>query len=196
MGRNEIQIIAHRVNSSDSLQKVEEHFGVEIDLRTKNGEIILAHDPFVDGESLAKFMANYSHKMLILNVKEDGLEEQILETLTQFNSPDYFFLDQSLPTLVKSLRIGYNCSMRISEHESPLELLPLQPKWLWIDSFYGNWEHMDSAIKYAKVHQIKTCLVSPELQGRDPQPEIEKLLLRYSENLDAVCTKFPSLWRT
>lgn len=196
MGSDQIQKIIHRINSSDSLQKVEERYGVEIDLRTKNGEIILAHDPFVDGESLAKFMASYSHKMLILNVKEDGLEEQILETLTKFNSPEYFFLDQSLPTLVKSLRLGYNCSMRISEHESPLEMLPFQPKWLWIDSFSGNWEHMDGAIRYAKVHQIKTCLVSPELQGRDPQSEIEKFLVPYSEDIDAVCTKFPSLWRS
>ena len=194
MGGRQIQIIVHRVNSSTLLREVEKHFGIEIDLRSKNGEIILAHDPIVDGESLENFMASFSHKMLILNVKEDGLEEQILAILKNHNSPDYFFLDQPFPTLAKSLKLGHQCAMRVSEYELPFKLLQPQPQWLWIDSITGNWDHIEGAINYAKANRIKSCLVSPELHGRDPKSEIEYKLMRHYNEIDFVCTKIPTLW--
>jgi hypothetical protein len=139
-------------------------------------------------------MDNYGHGTLILNVKEDGLEEQALAILREYGCSNYFFLDQPFPTIARSLKLGYKSAIRVSEYELPLRLLELRPQWLWIDSLTGNWSHLESAITYAKENDIRTCLVSPELQGREPEPEIDTQLMRHSQEIDSVCTKLPSLW--
>ena len=42
-------IIKHRVNTSKELKKLSVNFGAEIDLRSKNKDIYLHHDPFKKG---------------------------------------------------------------------------------------------------------------------------------------------------
>ena len=44
------------------------------------------------------------------------------------------------------------------------------------------------------IHKSKICLVSPELQGKDPK-EIAVLRKNFIDfKIDAVCTKYPDLW--
>ena len=45
-----MKIYSHRVNTISALEKIDPSCGVEIDLRSKNGSLILAHDPFIEGE--------------------------------------------------------------------------------------------------------------------------------------------------
>jgi hypothetical protein len=190
-------IIQHRVNSINDLKVVPNEHGVEIDLRESNGEIILSHDPFTEGDRFSDWLQHFRHRLIILNVKEDGLEDRIIDQLNHLGISQYFFLDQPFPTLRKSLKNGLFAAVRYSEYE-PLPVgLPWKFNWVWIDSFSGSWDHLSSIRCNLDGMDPSLCLVSPELQGRIDSEEIlyiKKLLNDNSLKLDAVCTKFPELW--
>jgi hypothetical protein len=141
----------------------------------------------------------YNHGTLILNVKEEGLESELIGLMKKKGINDYFFLDQSFPFLIKWARLGERrCAVRVSEFESIETAISLTGKidWVWVDCFsYFPLTHGDS--KRLKESGFKLCLVSPELQGRDPQVEIPmlaNLLIERAISVDAVCTKRPDLW--
>ena len=74
-------LINHKVNSISKLLKTSVEFGVETDLRSENKKIYLHHDHFKKGESFEKWIKYYKHKILILNVKEEGLENMVIKIL-------------------------------------------------------------------------------------------------------------------
>ena len=76
-----MRIYKHRVNSKSALEVIDSTFGVEIDLRTRLDSLILAHDAFTQGELFKDWLTVWRGQPLILNVKEDALEEEILEIL-------------------------------------------------------------------------------------------------------------------
>ena len=89
------EFICHRVNKMDELKNIDTQFGVEIDLRDdhKSGNIILAHDPFIDGEYFEDYLKIYKNNTLILNVKSERIEIESLNLLEKYNINNYFFLD-------------------------------------------------------------------------------------------------------
>jgi hypothetical protein len=172
--------------------------GAEIDLRLQNGRIVLAHDPYADGEEFESWIANYDHNILILNTKEDGLEDQILEILKRNNLKEFFFLDQPFPTQNRCLSENIPIAIRISDFEPVDVLRNLQPEWIWLDNFSGNWENLFKSIVKVEHKLPKICLVSPELQNRIMEkevPHIVELINRYKIDIAAICTKFPENWR-
>ena len=84
-------IVKHRVNNSKDLIKLNKRFGVEIDLRSQKKDIYLHHEPFKKGELFSKWIKNYNHKLIILNVKEEGLEKPILKILRKNKINNFFF---------------------------------------------------------------------------------------------------------
>ncbi|MBT6472144.1 MAG: hypothetical protein HOK52_12925, partial [Candidatus Marinimicrobia bacterium] len=94
--------ILHRVNTKGALLKTPKELGVEVDIRSKGNQLIMHHDPFQDGEDFEDWLGVYEHGILILNVKEEGLEGRLIELMSKYNIDDYFFLDQSFPFLVKT----------------------------------------------------------------------------------------------
>lgn len=188
----QMKIVKHRVNSIEELNSLPTSMGVEIDLRTYNGKIILNHDPYKDGISFIDWIKNYRHALLVLNVKEDGLEPKIIKCLTDYKIDEYFFLDQNLPTIVKyALNDFDKMSLRFSEFESieSLDLLKHKCRWVWIDSFF-RFSHKKESLKKIKSLGFKLCVVSPELQGRfDPIERAELLEMCNKIGIDAFCTK-------
>jgi hypothetical protein len=192
--------IRHRVNSGADLASVDPAQGVEIDLRSSgSGELHLAHDPWQDGERfrdwLAQFAARGLRGPLIVNTKEDGLETRALEELERAGVRSFFFLDTTLPTLVRWTRSeGRRCfAVRCSQFEPPSLALAFKglADWVWVDCF-GAEPLPASTVAELKPH-FRLCLVSPELQGQSP-PRVE----RFSELFalaDAVCTKVPEVWQ-
>ena len=88
--------------------------------------------------------------------------------------------------------------MRISEYESIETALSLKGKinWIWVDCFSKLPINTNDFIRLKKA-KFKLCLVSPELQGRDPNLEIPKLKNKINKlkiKFNAVCTKRPELW--
>lgn len=186
--------VAHRVNEKAMLMGLPIDIGVEVDIRSSGSNLILNHDYPAQGELLNDYLFHFNHSLLVLNVKEDGLEEAILQLENFQNVKNYFFLDQSFPTMIKSSRNGISTSIRVSEYEE-LPRTPTGAKWVWIDSFSGNWEHLPSTLLYAESFGLKTCLVAPELQRRFDKSESMELLSNYQKRLDAVCTKNLDFWQ-
>ena len=192
--------IAHRINDINQLKQTPSEMGVEIDIRSNGQNLILQHDPFTAGTKFYDWLKCYQHQLIILNIKEEGLEERILSYLNEFNIKNYFFLDQSFPFLVKSARQGQKQSaVRVSEYESikTVKNLARQVNWVWID-YFTKFPLDPFEINELKQLDFKLCMVSPELQGYDPEIEISKLAHLFNSSqiqLDAICTKRPGLWK-
>ena len=190
-------IVEHRKNTIDELKLVPLEHGVEVDLRLSHGEIVLAHDPFVKGEFFINWIQEFQHALLILNVKEEGLEEAILDQLHVCNITNYFFLDQAVPSIVKSIKRKHSVAARISEYESNKWLPGFAPAWIWVDCFSGNWDYLEQELEKISKLGIKSCIVSPELQGRSTPEELKSLKSIFGNHNftpDAVCTKESSKW--
>ena len=194
-----MKIIKHRCNTIKDLKATPIRYGAEVDIRSEGSELIIHHEPFIGGESFEKWIDSYKHGTLILNVKEEGLEERTIALLRSKGITDYFFLDQSFPFLIKWSKKGENrCAVRVSEFESIETTLTLAGKvdWVWVDCFS---KFPLSKIDEQRLKQagFKLCLVSPELQGREAEtgiPSLIKLLSELKIQVDAVCTKHPKLW--
>ncbi len=194
-----MHIIAHRKNTIAELQATPPQYGVEIDLRTYGGRLILQHDPFTDAVPFEEWLQFFKHGPLVLNVKEDGLESTILALLKARNITNFFFLDQAMPTLIKTANAGEKrVALRFSEYEGLDTVLKLQGKvsWVWVDCFTA-WPLDEASYTTLKTAGFKLCLVSPELQGRHDTKEIttmKRFLKQHNMMIDAVCTKKPDAW--
>ena len=197
-----MKIYHHRRNKQAELEETPISLGVEIDLRSWGRELVLEHDPCVRGETLVDWIRAYRHSGLILNVKEEGLEGQLLEMMSEQNITDFFFLDQSYPFMVKWLKagLGRHIAARVSEYESieSLESLPSLPSYIWCDSFTGDWSHLPTVVQYALESESSIVIVSPELQARNPENEVNYIkatLGNVASGQLGVCTKTPGLWQ-
>lgn len=194
-----MEYIAHRRNSVADLTATPVRYGVEVDIRSSGNELIINHDPFIAGESFEEWLDAYKHGTLILNVKEEGLEDRLINLMDRAAIENYFFLDQSFPYLFKYSKMGvHRCAVRVSEFESINTALTLAGKvdWVWVDCFTQFPLTRDDA-KTLQTAGFKLCLVSPELQGRDAQIEIAQIVqILEDRNIraQAVCTKRPDLW--
>lgn len=195
-------IIQHRRNTVAQLKSTPIHYGIEVDLRSCGPNLIIHHDPFVDGEMFDQWIDSYHHRFLILNVKEEGLENALMERMNARAISDFFFLDQSFPFLVCTARKGERrCAVRVSEFESIKTALTLSGmiEWIWVDCFDRFPLTRDEGLTL-KDAGFKLCLVSPELQGRSTAEseiaEIRAYFLDWGISIDAVCTKYPKLWES
>lgn len=195
-----MHLIAHRRNTIEDLRATPRDFGVEVDIRSQGSELVIHHDPFVTGVRFLDWLAAYEHGTLILNVKEEGLEDALLAAMRARGKEDFFFLDQSFPFLVRTARRGEKrCAVRVSEYESIETALSLASRieWIWVDCF-TRFPLTGAGARRLTDAGFRLCLVSPELQGRtDPREiaDLRALLVRESIKADAVCTKAPQLWR-
>ncbi len=191
--------IQHRKNLIEELKGVDTKYGIEIDLRSDSDQLILQHDPFKKGPLFSEWLKYYKHKTLILNVKEEGLENKILELLTKYSVDDFFFLDQSFPFLIKGIKSNNKkTAIRFSEYEDINTALNLANKvsWVWVDYFTKCPldQHTHTALRAAN---FKICIVSPELQGYSAAPYIDELAQKFKQDSispDAICTKYPEIW--
>ena len=192
-------VIVHRVNSINQLQSTPRALGVEIDVRSDLDGLYLSHDPFLPGPRLEDWIKFFSHRSIILNVKEDGLEQACQELMTKWNVSSFFFLDQALPTIVARGRLGLrNMSCRFSEFEPREAVRALADfcDWVWVD-FYGFQEIDVEVVKEFQDLGLKVCAVSPELHsggGMGSANFFAQQMKKLENPIDAVCTKFPELW--
>lgn len=194
-----MKIIIHRVNNIDKLINIPKEFGVEIDIRSQNNELILHHDPFKKGTPFLKWLSYYRHSFLILNVKEEGLEIKVLNLMKKFKIKNFFFLDQSIPFLIKTMKLPEKrCAIRISEYESIETVLNFKNKikWVWVDCFTKLPINVKQYNTLKKAN-FKLCLVSPELQGVKNKAKIniyKDKINSLKMHFDAICTKYEKIW--
>lgn len=192
--------IKHRCNKKSQLIFTSNEYGVEIDLRSYKKDLILNHEPFVDGILFRDWLKFYNHKLLILNIKEEGLEESCMNLLREFKIENYFFLDQSFPMLIKAAKQNsLKTSIRLSQFESIETVLKFKGmvEWVWID-YYEKYPLDKNIIQILRRNKFKICLVSPELQSYDLN-EIKvayESVKPYFTEIDAICTKNISDWES
>ena len=107
--------IQHRVNSLKKLKNTDHNFGVEVDVRSINKKLILNHEPFQKATSLDTFLKKFNHKFLILNVKEEGIENLILNYVKKNRIKNYFLLDVTVPKIFQFIKNKKNNNFVINE---------------------------------------------------------------------------------
>lgn len=150
-------------------------FGTETDVRDQAGELVISHDPPVgDCLTLPCFLddfVSYAGALgmpLAVNVKADGLAVLLRDAFVRHPGLDWFVFDMSVPDTRQQLRAGNPVFVRLSDHEP-------SPPWLdvaagvWLDAFDTDW--YDAATVQSLLERgLRVCVVSAELQGREPSP--------------------------
>lgn len=197
------EFILHRVNEITQLRNTTSlDRGVEIDVRSdvnRIGKLLISHDPWNQVADFEEWIDVFCRRgftgTLIINVKEDGLEEKIFSILDGRAVKNFFILDAAMPTIIKwSINKGRKeFAVRLSQYESleSVQLLKDRVNWLWIDCFQGKPMSFVPGLK--EKTNMRLCLVSPELQipGMIEYEGFEQ----WANYVDAICTKSPENWK-
>lgn len=203
-----MKILAHRgawtspeeKNSLKALTRAfESGFGVETDLRDFKGSLQISHDPIMaSGLTFSILLKKYKEcdcqEPLALNIKADGLLEDIKKEIESFGISNYFIFDMSVPQLYQSRELGLNFFTRFSE----IEQFPLTDYvnscGVWFDSFEGRYDfEFFKALQQVILDHKKVGIVSPELHGRD-QKDFWKGIITNKIHLCSsayLCTDLP-----
>ena len=172
-------------------------YGTETDFRDFDGNLVIEHDLPSENSLKAELFFELLKKenpdlTIAINIKSDGLQNLIKNSIQKYNIKNYFLFDMSVPDAIVSIKNG----LRVFTRQSDVEEVPAfysEASGIWLDSFFDD--------KWLKVDQIKThlqarkavCIVSPELHQRNHLPFWE-LIKR--ENLGGqddliICTDYP-----
>ena len=190
-----MEIILHRINTIKELKNTKENFGVEIDIRTRGSKLILNHEPFANGENLINYLDEYKHGTLVLNIKEDGIENDVLKLVrTRSHIKSYFLLDVEFPYIYVASRKGEkNIAIRFSEDESIHTVNNYIDKvnWVWIDT---NSKLPIDQNNMMILNNFKKCLVCPSRwQQTNKISQYLNFLKNINLKLDAVMTSLENI---
>tara|TARA_Y100001968_G_scaffold333391_1_gene395969 strand:+ start:1432 stop:2088 length:657 start_codon:yes stop_codon:yes gene_type:complete len=147
------------------------NYGIETDLRDRNGEIIISHDIEVDKNLLyfKEFLKLYKNSRknlpLFLNIKSDGLLTVIKKNLELYNISNYYLFDMSAP---ETKQYAEDPTINFVTRISDIEKYPLfinESKGFWIDSLYADYQEFNYLDSFLNTKYI-FCFVSPELHNR------------------------------
>lgn len=194
-----MEIIIHRVNTIDELRAIPKENGTEIDIRAFGSNLILNHEAFQTGERFEDYLAEYNtHGTLILNIKEAGIEDEVLKQVRQHHQiKSYFLLDVEFPYLYRASRNGEKAiAVRFSEDESLETVNNYVDKvdWVWVDT---NTRLPLDENNMSVLNRFKKCLVCPERWGRSFDIEkYKEKMIDLNFNVDAVMTnyKYIDVW--
>ena len=161
-----MELIIHRINKINDLINIPKTFGTEIDIRTKGSKLILNHEPYEKGDKFEDYLEKYDNKTLVLNLKESGIEKEVLKLIKLYKIKSYFLLDVEMPYLYSaSKNKEKNIAVRFSEYENIklAEFFVNKVDWIWIDTV-TKLPLNNSNINTIK--KFKSCLVCPERWGR------------------------------
>lgn len=177
-------------------------FGVETDIRDLNGNLVISHDlPFLDNKNMIgidDFFRLYKRcgtdLPLALNIKADGLQEELLRIINMYDVNNYFVFDMSIPDTIGYLNNGFNVFTRQSEYElSPVFGEKVQG--FWLDEFQNHWITSNIILKHLE-NKKRVCIVSPELHKREYELEwrnYKAIDIAFDNDEILLCTDFPDL---
>jgi len=195
------RIIAHRgywleeneKNTSIAFQRAFDcGFGVETDLRDIKGEIVISHNMPVGNE--IKFeellqILDGKNLPLALNIKADGLADEIKRLLKKYNHVNYFTFDMSIPETVYQHKIGLKVFTGLSDIV-PNAILLEKAEGVWLDCFNSNW-FGEREIKKIMGQGKKVCVVSPDLHKRKYKCVWERCKKLAANDNFMICTDYP-----
>ena len=192
-----MEIIAHRINTLKSLRLLSQKYGTEIDLRAKGSKIILNHDPYLIGDKFIDYLSEYKHGTLVCNIKESGIEKDVIKLLKEHNIKKYFLLDVEMPYLYEKSKNKFKkIAVRFSEYENIglSKKLINKVNWIWIDT-YKKFPIDNKNLRFIK--KFKSCLVCPERWNRQRDIKRYYLLMKKLKFMpDAIMTslKCSKIW--
>ncbi len=203
-----MQILSHRGywNKQEVIQKnsiaairtsLESGFGFESDLRDYRGKLVISHniadEDAPEAESVMKMLKEYANsRCFAINIKADGLAEELLRLTDTYQITNYFTFDMSVPQMISYKEASIPFYSRQSEYE-PEPVLYKDCKGVWIDAWIEEtWITKELILRYISDGK-SVCLVSPELHGRK-QKEFWQRLKDFGLNQEervALCTDMP-----
>lgn len=203
---DKVIVVIHRVNKIEELKEIDPKYGVEIDIRhnNKNGRLYLNHDPGEgdDFEEYLRIFSEQGNKFVISNIKEAGIEQNVINLASKYGVENYFLLDVEFPFIFRAVNSGKikglkpvenlngRLAIRYSEAEPAENALQFAGifKWIWIDT---NTRLPLNKDVYSKLINAgyKLALVCPERWGRPEDiPKYIKQMKREGIRIDAVMT--------
>lgn len=187
------EYIAHRINTIEELVQLPTEYGVELDLRDDlNGRIYISHNPFESGQDFEAYCKAYRHGTMILNIKSERIEHEVLALMEKYQIKKYFFLDSSFPMIKLLTDMGVkDVALRFSELEGldTIRNMAGRAEWVWVDCFT---KVPIDKVSYQELKTLgyKLCFVSPELEGQEEKlSEYKAYLNEQGIVFDAICTK-------
>lgn len=173
-----MKIIAHRgywkleseKNTKGALVNAfKNNFGIETDIRDRNGELVISHDisnekSILLEEIIIEYKKLNNKDILELNIKADGIQQLIKDLMKKYGISNYFVFDMSIPEMVISKKIGINYFTRHSDIEKECVLYE-NAIGVWLDSFYDeNWLTPE-IINFHLNNNKKISIISAEIHG-------------------------------
>lgn len=199
-----IKILAHRGLWSEIKEQntiiafknaLEKGFGIETDLRDYNGKVVVSHDipnsDCITAERFFELSAKYPDCELALNVKSDGLQDQVSKHRI-LNS--HFFFDMSVPDSLGYVRKKLEIYTRYSDIE-PTPSFYSESTGIWLDQFYSKDLELTELERFL-LDGKRVALVSPELHKFEKTMYWEQLkeFIYLNQDLSnnlSLCTDFP-----
>ena len=167
-------------------------YGFESDVRDYRGKLVISHDIANENspalEDVLKILAGDKFCFAI-NIKADGLVNELKTLLEKYSSANYFVFDMSVPQM-----LWYrNASLKFFTRQSEFEKIPSlydAAAGVWLDAFESDdWLTVELITNHlARGKQI--CIVSPELHEREPQKLWTRIKQIQSPDL-YLCTDLP-----
>jgi hypothetical protein len=180
-------IYLHRANSLSEIERTNAAgWGIEVDVRTVEGELVLTHDApagkgnidfalFKDAVRAAKFE-------MLVDFKESGIVRNVVNAIRDVGKPldQFIAIDLIVPDMLTAESMG----MRTLARKSGYERIE--------GPFWGYW--VDYALSCADLEaaSANSVLVSPELHGKPLTPEY--IARAKTCGLIGVCTDQPEEW--
>lgn len=200
-----MKILSHRgywksesdKNTLESLKKaLFLGYGFESDIRDYDGSLVISHNcadkncPSADliFEELAKYNDKYC---FAINIKADGLKDELLALINKYKITNYFTFDMSVPQMVEYIEKDITVFTRQSEYEEQ-PVFYKESKGVWIDGFENlDWITEDLLKDHIRNNKL-ICIVSPELHQREYE-DFWKKLISFDIDFSKVylCTDVP-----
>lgn len=189
-------VTIHRVNTLEKLKILDAGFGVEIDIRHNptTDRLYLNHDPGMgdDFEEYVQLAASTHCPLIILNIKEAGIERRVIDTVRKHGLQNWFLLDVEFPFIYKAAHGDplRQVAIRYSEAEPIEQALLLAGKfdWVWVD-VNSRLPLTPESYQQLRGAGYKLALVCPERWGRPEDiPRYIAYMKEHDIKVDTVMT--------
>lgn len=192
-----MKILIHRINSVVELNQTPTKFGIEVDVFQHDGAIYTGHDPGHEICAFENWVKHFKHDFLAVNIKQEGIEKEVIRILDEAGIANFFLFDLSFPMLYKLSMSGESrIAIRTSDIEGSNSLSVFRNKidWVWLDAF-ESLKFIPGILEI--LSDYKVCVVSPELhlsRAIEVSNQLLSDLQSFISHFDAVCTKYPEEW--
>lgn len=180
------------------LNSLKNGFGFESDVRDYQGKLVISHN-IADNDSqkaeeVFRWLNEFGDKYTFaINIKADGLKNQIKECLNKYSITNYFLFDMSTPQMVEFKEMGLRFFTRQSEVE-PNPCMYEYAAGVWIDGFWSIDWITEELLSYHINNGKEVSLVSPDLHGKDDYVNFWEKIKSYNLDFSMVmlCTDYPN----